>query len=146
MPTTKQFTSDASVASNSISYGGATFFMLTMICSVKRRADNYSVDILNEPSYGDVKDWDNIYVNIPCRLEVSNSNIQFKPTGERIPPKNILYVDASTPLQVEDRVIFSNNNVNGLGFQQEFIVQGCVPALDQIGQPSHHLEYELLCP
>jgi hypothetical protein len=126
---------------------GPLTFMLQQKCTVKRRALVPAVDILNAPSYGKVINWSNVYVNLPCRLEVySPSSIQFKPTGERIEPSNILYVDCSTPLKPEDRVFLLNIEDTGLYYYQEFIVQGAVPALTMMGLPQHHLEYNLIVP
>lgn len=146
--TVKTFTSDGSVATITPVDAGPLFFALTQLCNVQRRSSNPSYDSMNAPDYGPVKDWPTVYVNIPCRLEIKilSSAIQFKPTGERIQPQNVLYVDASTPLNVEDRVFILNNSVPGLEYAQEFIVQGTNPALNMIGLPYHHLEYELIVP
>ena len=144
--TVKSLTNDSIVSVISPVSAGASFFLLTHKCNVKRRAENPSANILNEPDYGVPQDWVNVYVNLPCRLEITSSQIQFKPTGERVPPMNVLYIDASTPLKVQDRVWFLDTNVTGLGVVQEFIVQGAKPALNMLGLPQHHLEYELLVP
>ncbi len=141
------FTSDAYVGVPPTVNAGPMFFALTMLCNVVRRSSAPTSDSLNAPSYGTVDTWVPVYVNLPCRLEIyRQSMIQFKPTGERIEPRTYMYVDASTPLQVEDRIFFLNNSVTGLGQQQEFIVQGALPGVDMIGQPNHHIEYELLVP
>jgi hypothetical protein len=141
----KTFTTEGIVTIVLPVIAGTMFFALPHLCNVKRRVETPSKNVLNEPDYGKSKDWANIYVNLPCRLEISSSKVQFAPTGLRVPPINRLYVDASTPLKVMDRVYF-NPSVSGLGVVQEFIVQGAMPALDMVGQPSHHLEYELIIP
>ena len=116
------------------------------ICNVKRRNNNLK-DLLNAPDYGYTDNWDNVYINLPCRLEISNpSDIQFKETGERIKPTNILYVDFATPLKAEDRIYILNSDLVSLGYGTEFIVQGRIPALDMIRKPRHHLEYNLIVP
>jgi hypothetical protein len=139
-------TSDSFVAVQSPVVSGSIFAALTMKCNVKRRAGNPVKDILNAPNYGKVDNWVNIYINLPCRLEIKQSSIQFKPTGERVEPTNILYVDASTPLNIEDRVFMvSSDNVSGLGYQQEFIVSGVMPAISMIGGIDHY-EYSLIIP
>jgi hypothetical protein len=142
----KSFTNSGTIANKTIASGGAMNFALTMKCNVKRRNPNASKNALNEIDYGKVKDWDNVYINIPCRLEIQSSPIQFKPTGERVAPMNILYVNASTPLKVEDRVFIGNTDAVGLNIVQEFIVQGTKPALSMVGLPTDHLEYDLLIP
>jgi len=138
----KRFTNDGVVAVVSPIIAGPMFSMFNMKCNVKRRASTPTKDILNAPSYGTVDTWDNVYVNIPCRLEIIKSPIQFKPTGERVLPVNILYVDCSTPLKIQDRIIL-DNKYTGLRYSQEFIVQGAQPALDMLRRPQHHLEYRL---
>jgi len=113
-------------------------------CIVKRRSA-ISRDILNAPDYGNVSNWDIIYDALPCSLEVyQKSDIEFKPTGERVEPVNILYVGPDALLDVEDRIFF-NGVDSGLGYDQEFIIQGCNPALDMLGGIEHY-EYEMIIP
>jgi hypothetical protein len=147
--TFKSLSNDGYVSVVSPGISGPMWALFTHKCNVKRRATYPIKDALNAPSYGTVNTWMNVYVNLPCRLEISSSDIQFKPTGERVAPTNILYVDVSTPLKIEDRVFMvfdSKNDVAGLGYQQEFIVQGTVPALTMLGQTGHHSEYILVMP
>jgi hypothetical protein len=140
-----QFTTDAIVSNLTSVISGPMYAMFSMKCNVKRRNSNPIKDLLNAPSYGKTDTWANVYINIPCRLETIKSQIQFKPTGERAEPINILYVDCSTPLKIEDRIIL-DNKFTGLRYSQEFIVQGAVVALDMLRRPQHHLEYKLIIP
>jgi len=144
----QNLTTDAIVAVVSpVSNSGSLYSALTHKCNVKRRDVNASRDALNEIDYGNTIDWANIYIDLPCRLEIVRANpIEFKPTGERMKPKTILYVDASTPLKPEDRVYMLDNRTTGLPKQQEFVVQGALPAMNMIRQPRHHLEYRLALP
>jgi hypothetical protein len=120
----------------------ASFY--TLKCTVKHRLQG-TRDMLNAPSYGEPSSWETIYTDLPCSLEVySKSDIQFKPTGERMEPTNILYVGIDTPLDIEDRIYFAGVD-SGLGYDQEFVVQGANPAIDMMGQIDH-LEYELIIP
>ena len=141
----KTFTTDSTIGVTPPIIGGMSW-LLSHKCNVRRRPTNPSRNVLNELSYGKVDTWNYVYVNIPCRLEISQSTIQFKSTGERVEPTNILYVDFSTPLNVEDRIFMIDTSTTGLGLNQEFIVQGTTPALDMVGQPKHHLEYHLIIP
>jgi hypothetical protein len=115
-------------------------FLLNKEVIVKRR-DNWETapaprDILNAPSYGSTDSWTTIYPALRCRIETTNAPIQFKPTGERVPPSCLMYIDEDVDIKAEDRIYDGDNY---------YIVEGKQTHWDTVGGV-HHYEYSLLVP
>lgn len=113
-------------------------FLLNKTVVVKRRKvlGVAPRDELNAPTYGNLETWDTIYSALECRIEISSAPIQFKPTGERVPPLAKLYIDEEVDIKAEDRVIDGDII---------YIVQGVQPHYDSMGG-IHHYEFDLLIP
>lgn len=116
-------------------------FMLNKVVTVKRRKGwkigEAPRDALNAPSYNKPENWDTVYPALKCRIEYgSSSSIQFKPTGERIPPSVTMYVDDNVDVRPEDRLYDG---------EMIWIVEGRQTYWNTTGG-IHHYEYSLLVP
>ena len=114
-------------------------FLLNKLVVVKRRASAGSapVDVLNAPSYGKPDTWETVYPALKCRIEIKfSAPIEFKPTGERIPPRTIMFTNEDVDVRPEDR-IYEGDNV--------WVVEGRQDYFNTVGG-IHHYEFSLLVP
>lgn len=112
-------------------------FILNKTVVVKRRK-SVSIapkDVLNAPSYGTPDEWAVAYPALKCRIEVNlSAPIQFKPTGERLPPNARMMTNEDVTVLPEDR-IFDGADV--------WIVEGIQGYFNATGG-IHHYEFTLL--
>jgi hypothetical protein len=122
-------------------------YILNQEVVVKRRIawDDASAtrDALNAPSYGTPDNWKTIYSALKCRIEYvggtrSGSRIEFRPTGERVKPIAIMFIDDDMDIRAEDRIIDSVGVFN-------WIVEGKQILYNTVGG-IHHYEYQLNIP
>ena len=118
-------------------------FLLNKTVVVKRRADwtvgtgHATRDVLNAPNYGTPSTWTTVYAALKCRIEYKmNAPIQFKPTGERVPPPVVMFIDDNVDIRTEDRIFDTEND-------EEWIVEGRQSYYNSVGG-IHHYEYSLL--
>jgi len=113
-------------------------FILNKTVVVRRRkgwqVGSAPRDVLNAPSYGDPTTWDIVYAALKCRIETMGASIQFKPTGERIPPQVIMFIDDDVDVRPEDRIFDGT---------MTWIVEGKQTHYNTVGG-IHHYEYTLL--
>ena len=120
-------------------------YILNKVVTVKRRkgwrVGEAPRDILNAPSYDKPENWETVYPSLKCRIEFVASArygfpIEFKPTGERLQPRTVMFVDDNVDIRPEDR-IFDGDMV--------WIVEGKQIYYNTVGG-IHHYEYSLLVP
>jgi hypothetical protein len=112
-------------------------FILNKTVVVRRRlsASSAPKDALNAPSYGSPAEWGIVYTALKCRIEVNMSaQIQFKPTGERLPPNARMMTNEDVTVLPEDR-IYDGSDV--------WIVEGIQAYFNATGG-IHHQEFTLL--
>lgn len=114
--------------------------MINSICTdtvnVLRRATNPSVDVLNNPSYGDPTDWPVVYQNIKIRLAFSGKQIKISSTGELVYPTATAYIPKNYTFKPMDRIV----TVKSPGIQPgiEYVVEAVYPAYILNGVVDHY--------
>lgn len=113
--------------------------LFNVTVTVKRRKVT-GRDSLNNPIYGTPTSgggWSTLYLNMPARLDFSQKDVQFAPTGERVTPSGVGYFPDGFTVQVEDRFL----TVGGV----EYVVTSVVPAY-KWGAVIDHYEAKLALP
>jgi hypothetical protein len=114
--------------------------------SVKRRKNttSASLDILNNPIYGDPTTWDFVYTNIKARLLWGSKKMIFAETGELISPNGTCYIPANIKILPQDRII--TVDTPGYSSNIEYVCESVIPGFSMLGGPIAFYEVELSLP
>ena len=103
--------------------------------NVLRRTSTPSVDVLNNPNYGDPTTWNKVYSNIKVRLAYSGKMMTIKNTGEMIYPQGTGYAAKNIALQPMDRIVIVNSP--GVPKGIEYFVEAVYPSYIMNGVVDH---------
>ena len=96
------------------------------VVSIRRRSSNPSLDVLNNPVYGEESTWPYAYQNIRCRLAYSGKQMKISSTGELIFPQGQGYVSKDIILKPMDRIFIVKSA--GISSNIEYVCEAVWPA------------------